>query len=366
MNFLSVIMLGFAIIGGIDRIFNSRLKLGSEFEKGFYVLGDMALSMVGMIVLAPYLAQLLSPLFNWFYTALGIDPSIIPATLFANDMGGAPLAKEIAKDENVGMFNALVVSSMMGATVSFTIPYALSVVKKELHKEMFLGFLCGIATVFVGCFVVGLMLNIPLLTLLLNLLPLIVFSAIIVLGLLFIPNITVNIFKAIGFVIKGIITAGLLIGMFEFLTGFKILPVSADIKEGAVICFNAAIVLAGAFPFMKVISMLINKPLEKIGEKIGINSVSSLGIISSLVTNVTTFKMLNDMDKKGAVLNSAFAVSASFLIGGHLAFTTAFDSSYALYVVLAKLISGLSALLLAILIYNRIYKKGSVNLWKKH
>ena len=360
MNFLSIIMLIFAVIAGIDRIFGSRLKLGTEFEKGFYVLGDMGLSMVGMIVLAPYLAELLAPMFNWFYTALGIDPSIIPASLFANDMGGAPLAKEIAKNESVGMFNALVVSSMMGATVSFTIPYALSVVKKELHKEMFLGFLCGIATVFVGCFVVGLMLAIPVITLIINLLPLIVFSAIIVLGLLFIPNFTVKIFKGIGFVIKGIITIGLLIGMVEFLTGLKILPVSTDIKEGAVICFNAAIVLAGAFPFMKLISMIISKPLEKSGEKLKINSTASLGIVSSIVTNVTTFKMLNDMDKKGAVLNSAFAVSASFLIGGHLAFTTAFDSSYALYVVLAKLISGISGLVLAIFIYNRIYKNENI------
>ena len=360
MNFLSVIMLGFAIIGGIDRIFGNRLKLGGEFEKGFYVLGDMGLSMVGMIILAPYLAQLLSPAFNWFYATLGIDPSIIPATLFANDMGGAPLAKEIAKSESVGMFNALVVSSMMGATISFTIPYALSVVKKELHKEMFLGFLCGIATIFIGCLVVGLMLSIPFLTLILNLLPLILFSAVIILGLLFIPDITVKVFKIIGLIIKGIITVGLLIGMFEFLTGIKILPVSADIKEGAVICFNAAIVLAGAFPFMKVVSMLIKKPLEKIGDKLGINSTASLGIVSTIVTNVTTFKMLNDMDKKGAVLNSAFAVSAAFLIGGHLAFTTAFDSSYALYVVLAKLISGVCGLILAIFIYNRTTKSNKI------
>ena len=56
MNFLSVIMLGFAIIGGIDRIFGNRLKLGGEFEKGFYVLGDMGLSMVGMIILLIWLS----------------------------------------------------------------------------------------------------------------------------------------------------------------------------------------------------------------------------------------------------------------------------------------------------------------------
>lgn len=357
MNILSIIMLIFAVLGGLDRIFGSRLKLGNEFEKGFAVLGDMALSMVGMIVLAPFLAELLNPLFNWVYATFNIDPSVIPATLFANDMGGAPLAKEIAKNESIGMFNALVVSSMMGATVSFTIPYALGVVKKELHKEMFLGFLCGIATIFIGCFIVGLMLSIPIFVLALNLLPLIIFSLIIVLGLLFIPNITVKIFKGLGFVIKGLITIGLLLGMVEFLTGITLIKGLATIEEGAVICFNAALVLAGAFPFMKVISLILSKPLKLLAQKTKMNDISAMGFISSIVTNVTTFKMLNDMDKKGAVLNSAFAVSASFLIGGHLAFTMAFDAKYTLYVVLAKLISGICALLLAAIIYKKQYRE---------
>lgn len=356
MNVLTIIMLVFAIIGGLDRIFGNRLKLGNEFEKGFYVLGDMALSMVGMIVLAPFLADLLDPVFKWFYATLSIDPSIIPASLFANDMGGAPLSKEIAKNENIGMFNALVVSSMMGATVSFTIPYALGVVKKELHKEMFLGFLCGIATIFVGCFVVGLVLAIPLLVLILNLLPLIIFSAVIVLGLLLIPNVTVKIFKGLGLVIKGLITVGLLIGMVEFLTGYKILEGLATIEEAAYICFNASVVLAGSFTLMKIISVILTKPLQKLSNKTGMNSVSVMGFISSIVTNVTTFKMLNDMDKKGAVLNSAFAVSASFLLGGHLAFTFAFDAKYVLYVILGKIISGICGLLLAVFIYKKQYK----------
>ncbi len=357
MNVLTIIMLVFAIIGGLDRIFGNRLKLGNEFEKGFLVLGDMALSMVGMIVLAPFLADILDPVFKWFYTTLNIDPSIIPASLFANDMGGAPLSKEIAQNTDIGMFNALVVSSMMGATISFTIPYALGVVKKELHKEMFLGFLCGIATVFIGCFVVGLVLAIPFVSLCLNLLPLIIFSAIIVVGLLLIPNITVKIFKGLGLAIKGLITVGLLIGMIEFLTGYKLLNGLATVDEAAVVCFNAAIVLAGAFPLMKIISVILTKPMQKIGAKAGMNNISVMGFISSVVTNVTTFKMLNDMDKKGVVLNSAFAVSASFLIGGHLAYTMAFDAKYTLYVVLAKLISGICALILSVFIYKKQYKK---------
>jgi DNA-directed RNA polymerase subunit RPC12/RpoP len=72
-----------------------------------------------------------------------IDPSILPSVLFANDMGGAPLAVEAARDRALGAFNAMVVSSMMGCTVSFTIPFALGGVPKELHRDMLLGLLCG-------------------------------------------------------------------------------------------------------------------------------------------------------------------------------------------------------------------------------
>ena len=49
--------------------------------------------------------------------------------------------------------------------------------------------------------------------------------------------------------------------------------------------------------------------MTKLGDKLKINSTSSLAFISNLVTNATTFGMMNEMDRKGTVLNSAFAVS---------------------------------------------------------
>ena len=177
MNFVSYIMVVFSVIAAIDRIFGSRLGLGKEFDKGFMLLGTMMLSMTGMIVISPLLADLLRPVFDFVYNTFGIDPSVIPAAFFANDMGGAPLCVEVAKDVEVGKFNALVVSSMMGATVSFTIPFALGIVKNNV-KELMVGILCGIVTVPIGCFVSGLMLSIPLSMLIINVLPLVIFSVI--------------------------------------------------------------------------------------------------------------------------------------------------------------------------------------------
>ena len=147
MNVLSIVILIFSIVAAVDYVIGNKLGIGKEYEKGFMLLGTMALSMIGMISIAPLLGKWLSPALAFLSETLGIDPSIIPASLFANDMGGAPLSVEVAKDSAVGLFNGLVVSSMMGCTISFTIPFALGLVKKEDRRFMIFGLLSGIVTI---------------------------------------------------------------------------------------------------------------------------------------------------------------------------------------------------------------------------
>ncbi|MBQ8339547.1 MAG: ethanolamine utilization protein EutH, partial [Clostridia bacterium] len=218
MNPVSVIMAIFAVVGAADRIIGNKFGLGREFERGISTLSSMALSMIGMIVLAPYIAEMLNPFFNFVGKYLPIDPSIIPASLFANDMGGAPLATQLAIDPEIGRFNALVVSAIMGCTISFTIPYALEITAKEQQRELVLGLLCGIVTIPVGCFLGGLVDGISMVSLLINLLPLTLLSALLAVGLLKIPNVCVRIFKVIGAAIKILITIGLALGIVKFLT----------------------------------------------------------------------------------------------------------------------------------------------------
>ncbi len=350
-------MLVFALLGALDRIFGNKLGIGKEFEKGFLLLGQLVLSMMGMIIIAPVLAELLSPAFDFVYNVFGIEPSIIPASLFANDMGGAPLAKEIAKNSQVGMYNAMIVSSMMGATISFTIPLALGCLKKEKHKELILGLLSGIVTIPVGCLVAGFICKIPFLALIFDLLPLIIFAAIIAVGLLLFPNVCIKIFNVLGALIKIIITVGLVLGMIELLLGIKPIASAAPASEGALICLNAAVVMAGAFPLLFILSKLLSKPMELLGKALKIEKQSTLGFVSTLANNVSTFEMMNDMDKKGTVLNSAFAVSASFVLADHLAFTLAFEPSYLLPMTLGKIVAGISAILFALVIYKKVGKK---------
>ena len=356
MSYLTVIIVIFSVLGALDRIMGNRFGLGEEFEKAFYLLGAMALSMIGMIVLSPAIADFMAPLSKICADVLHIDPSIIPASLFANDMGGAPLSVEMAGDDKIGLFNALVVSSMMGCTISFTIPFALGVVKRNQHKELLLGLLCGIVTIPVGCIVSGLMCKISFGLLMLTLMPLIIFALIIAFGLIRFPEICIKIFKIFGIFISALITVGLSLGVIRFLTGIEIIKGLATIEEGASICVNAAVVLSGSFPFMYAVSKILSKPLKAVGKKMGVNEYSVVGIVSCLASSATSFGMMDKMDSKGVVINSAFAVSGAFIVGSHLAFTMAFDSKYVIPVIAGKLISGVCSIILAYIIKGNVKK----------
>ncbi len=357
MNILTIIILVFAVLGIADKLSGNKFGLGEEFEKGFKLFVPMAFSMLGILVISPAVGVWLTPFFEWFYSVFNIDPSIIPASLFANDMGGMTLANAICKSQSIGSFNAFVVSSMMGCVVSFTIPFALSVVKKEQHKEMFFGILCGIVTIPVGCIVAGLICGINIFDLLISLLPLMIFSVILGILLILFTNLCIKVFVAFGHVIRWVAMIGLACAIFTFLTKIEICKYFDSFENAAFICVNACVTLSGALPLMFVVSKLLNKPLEKVGAKMDIDSVSAFSFLSTLVTNATTFSSMEKMNKKGVVLNSAFAVSAAFAFGGHLALTMAFNSDYLLPMIIGKIVSGISAVILALLIFKDNSKK---------
>lgn len=352
MSPITIVILAFSLFGAIDYLLGNKIGVGKEFEKAFSLFCPMALSMLGMIVVAPAIGVWLSPVFEGFYHAFGIDPSIIPASLFANDMGGMTLAQSICKAEDIGNYNAFVISSMMGCVISFTIPFSLGIVKQHQHKELFLGMLCGIATIPIGSFVAGLICRLNPLAILINLLPLLIISTIVAVALVLIPGVCIKCFTVFGYFMKILAIIGLACSIFTFLTKIEINQHFDTFENAAFICANACVTLSGALPLMFMITKLLHKPLNQLGSTIGINGISALAFLGCLVTNASTFGVMDQMDKKGVVLNSAFAVSASFVFGSHLAFTMAFDSSYAGPMIIGKLISGICAVLLALLLYK--------------
>ncbi|KGF55241.1 hypothetical protein HMPREF9460_02125 [Flavonifractor plautii 1_3_50AFAA] len=82
------LMVVFMALGAVDRILGNRFGLGEKFEEGIMAMGSLALAMIGIICLAPVLANLLRPVVVPLYQALGADPAMFAGTLLANDMGG--------------------------------------------------------------------------------------------------------------------------------------------------------------------------------------------------------------------------------------------------------------------------------------
>ena len=355
MTILTYTMAVFMLLAAADRIIGNKFGLGREFENGIELLGTMSLSMVGMIVAAPLLAHLMQPLFDLLPS--WIDPSILPSVIFANDMGGAPLAVGAARDEAIGAFNGMVVTSIMGCTVSFTIPFGLGSIPKSLHRDMLLGLLCGIVTIPLGCFFGGLVCGLSPLALLINLLPLLVFSAVIAVGILLATDLCIKIFNILGLVIKAIITFGLAVGIFDFLTGKPLVPYVDTLEAGVGIVLNACAVMTGMFPALFLLSKVLSVPLKAIGRKIGINETSALGFVSSFATSVTTFAMMEKMDRRGVVLNAAFLVSAGFIFTDHMAFTMAYMPEYLPAMIVGKFTAAVLALILAVPVYRKLYGK---------
>ena len=346
----------FALLGAIDRMTGNHLKIGSEFEKGILSTGTLALSMVGMITIAPTISTLLIPVLAPVAAFLHMDPSLIGGFI-ANDMGGASVAAGLATEAAWGGYHGLIVASMMGVTICFTIPVALKTIDPQYHKDVLNGILCGIATIPVGCLVSGLMLGLGFGALMLNLIPVLLVSLVTCLGLIFAPAFSRKIFQGIGIAVLTLITVGLAAGIFTHVTGVTLIPHMAPVSDGFAIVCEIAIILAGVFPLIAVISRIFGKLFGKLGRLVGIDEASVLGLISSLANSIPTFDLIKQMNPKGIMMNMAFAVSASFVFGDHLAFTMAFDSSYLPAMIVGKLTGGVCAVAVACLVYRGMAKK---------
>ena len=91
-NIVIWIMAVFAILGALDRIIGNKFGLGKQFEEGIQAMGALALAMIGIICLAPVLANVLRPVVVPVYAFLGADPAMFAGTIMACDMGGGSLA----------------------------------------------------------------------------------------------------------------------------------------------------------------------------------------------------------------------------------------------------------------------------------
>lgn len=334
----------FALLGGLDRILGGRFGLGSRFEEGILSMGSLALAMVGIVSLAPVLAGILKPIVVPVYRLLGADPAMFAGTVLACDMGGGPLARQLTADPQAADLGGVITGSMLGATVVFTIPVAMGILEEEDRPAMAKGILCGMVAIPFGILAGGLTAGYAFSMVLRNLVPIVLMALLIALGLWRAEKAMVAAFTAFGKILVAVVTVGLSGAIIQALTGFAVIPGLAPISEGFETVGTIAIVLAGAFPLVYVLTRVLNKPLMALGKLLGINEPASAGLIASLANSIATFGMVKDMDDRGKVVNIAFAVPAAFVFGDHLGFTAGFAPELLPAMIVGKLVGGVVAL----------------------
>ena len=344
------VMAGFAVLGAVDRVIGNRFGIGEKFEEGILSMGSLAMAMLGVICLAPVLAAVLKPVVVPVFSALGADPAMFAGSILACDMGGGPLAQELTADADAAALGGVITGSMLGATLVFTLPVAMGILEAEDRPAMAKGVLCGIVTIPVGVLAGGLAAGFGIGMILRNLLPIVIFGALIALGLWKAENAMIRGFAAFGKGVVAVITLALAAAILEELTGFALIPGLAPLSEGFEIVGEIAIVLAGAFPLVYVVTKVFHRPLMKLGKVLGINDPAAAGLVASLANSIATFRLVKDMDERGKVVNIAFAVSAAFVFGDHLGFAAGFAPEMILPMIVGKLAGGVAAVVVALFV----------------
>ena len=342
------VMAVFAALGALDRILGNRFGIGKEFEEGILAMGSLAMAMIGVISLAPVLAYVLRPIVVPVFGLLGADAAMFAGSILACDMGGGALAMEMAGSRDAAMLGGVLTGSMLGATIVFTIPVAMGILGEEDRPAMAKGILCGIVTIPVGVLAGGIVAGFEISMVLRNLIPIVLIGAAIAFGLWKSEERMIRLFAAFGKGVVAVITAGLAAAIVEELTGFALIPGMAPIEEGFQTVGAIAIVLAGAFPLVAVLTKLLKKPLLRLGRLLGVNDVAAAGLVASLANSIATFGLVKDMDNRGKVVNIAFAVSAAFVFGDHLGFTAGFAPEMLPAMIIGKLAGGVSAIAVAL------------------
>ena len=369
------IMMFFMLIAAVDRIlsqFGGSARFlgkfgksiegsGGQFEEGFMAMGALGLAMVGMTALAPVLAHVLGPVIIPVYEMLGANPSMFAGTLLACDMGGFFLAKELAGgDVAAWLYSGLILGSMMGPTIVFSIPVAL-------------GVLAGILTIPIGCIAGGLVamysgvqingqpVEFTFALILMNMIPVIIVAILVALGLKFIPEKMINGFQIFAKFLVALITLGLAAAVVKFLLGWELIPgldpifMAPGDKPGEVmraieVIGSISCVLLGAYPMVLLLTRWFEKPLMSVGKVLNMNNIAAAGMVATLANNIPMFGMMKQMDTRGKVINCAFAVSAAFALGDHLGFAAANMNAMIFPMIVGKLIGGVTAIGVAMML----------------
>lgn len=368
-----------AACGAVASIVSEDSELGRQFLEGINAIGPIFLPVAGIMAAAPFLTKIVTLIFGPVFQWLGADPAIAATSIVAVDMGGYQLADMLAQSRESWIM-AMVTGFMSGATIVFSIPVALKMIRREDRDYLALGMMSGFLMIPVGVLISSLIiavtnpvirqnvatageaayqldLNIGLI--LHNLLPLTILCVGIALGLMYIPKIMIKGFNWFGKFMDSALRIIVVSCIIEYFTGFfsnvfgvwgfePIIADEKDIVRALEVSGYIGIMLCGAFPMVYLLRKYLAKPLELVGRKLGLSVDAVAGILACAANALALFSMIEKMQPEDKVKCLAFCVCSAFLIGDHLSFTANFQPSLILPILTGKLIAGILSVYVAV------------------
>lgn len=329
-----------AVIAGLDRCFGYRLGFGHAFEDGFAAMGQLAMIMIGVACLSPYLSKLISAVFAPLFTKIGADPSVACAIFAATDSGCYPMAKAVAGDAVSAEFSTFYLAATLAPAWQYILPLGLLHVTKEQTDALSLGAIAGLLAIPAGAFPAGILLRMPVMTIARDILPVCIFDLAAVTALFKAPQKTIAVFAGCARLFSTIFAFGLCMAIFQELTGIILLKDLSTSTETVVIIGQIAFLLAGAYPMIVLLRKVFHKKISATAVRFGVDETSIVGMIGTLANFFAALPLLSKMSRKGVALNIAFAVGAGWVFGDHLAFAAAQSPSSILPMIAGKLTAG--------------------------
>lgn len=343
----------FFALGAADYALGGRLGLGRVFESTLHKMGAVLLGVLGIYSLAPVAARYVCAAVEPLADALRVDPSVFPAMLFPIDMGGYQLALTAARDAQVGQANAVLTSSICGATVGYTVTVAVTLLDRRHYPLLARGMLSGMVGVPAGCLVGALLCGVPLRAALINALPLCALAALLAWGLFKKPDWMTRGFVVLGRILTAFAVLGLTLQALQLLLKVTILPGMAEAGEGLALVGSIVFMMTGAMCLLETLRRALKKPLSWAARRLGVNDAAITGMLAASVSATLAFTQADKMDRRGLVVLCAFAATAAHVIGGQLGVVASLAPDLVAPFVISKLVAGAAGVAVAMLLTRK-------------
>eukprot|EP00392_Amoebophrya_sp_AT5.2_P018543 g19102.t1 len=119
---------------------------------------------------------------------------------------------------------------------------------------------------------------------------------------------------------------------------------------GLSVAASIGVALSGMMPFMHVLREHYLEQICRVGRKIGFTDPEGhgvLGMLGTLSSMMVLFRLMPKIAPRECVLSVAFSISASYILGGHLAFSSLYQPPLCVPLLVGKLVGGLCGMGLA-------------------